>query len=213
MPQQFAKASLNSLANIRSGHPFREKIEYDNAGDVRVLQIRDLRLESAFNAADLPLIKMPKGGATLLASGDVVIPARGEHYQAVSFASSEPTLASSQLLTLRVTSDKVLPGYLCWALNQPVAQHTLRNESRGTNMPLLSRQSLSAVRLTVPPLDTQHKIVELQKLWEKEQQLTQQLLNNRETMLKGMFHQLLFHTANHTSQSAAQDKFEENQND
>lgn len=191
MTQQHPKASLSSLATIRSGHPFREKVEHDGAGDVRVLQIRELRLSPALKAADLPLVKRPKGRTNLLEPDDIVIPARGEHHQAVSFTLPEPTLASSQLLTLRVTSNTVLPSYLCWALNQPGPQHTLHNESRGSNMPLLTRKSLGAVRVTVPPLATQQKIIDLHQLWEQEKQLTQQLLSNRENMLKGMFQQLL----------------------
>ncbi|RLA38801.1 MAG: restriction endonuclease subunit S [Gammaproteobacteria bacterium] len=194
MSQRHPNASLSTLASIRSGFPFRERIKHVNTGDVRVLQIRDLRLNPVLKATNLPLITSPKGRAKFLEPGDIVIPARGEHYHAVNFTLSEPTLASSQLLTLRVTSDTVLPGYLCWALNQPKTQHTLRNESRGTNMPLLTRQSLSMVKVPVPPLATQQKIIDLQQLWEQEQQLTQQLLNNRESMLKGMFKQLLRQT-------------------
>ncbi len=191
MPQQYPKASLSTLATIRSGFPFRERVEHVDAGDVRILQIRDLRLNRVLKAIDLPLVKSPRGRVTVLEPGDIIIPARGEHYRAVSFTLSEPTLASSQLLTLRVTSDTVLPSYLCWALNQPGPQHTLRNESRGTNMPLLTRQGLGAVQVPLPSLGTQQKIIDLQQLWEQEQQLTQQLLNNRETMLKGIFQQLL----------------------
>lgn len=191
MQQQHPKASLGNIASIRSGYPFRERIKHANNGDVRVLQIGDLRSNPVLKAANLPLIKKPNGRSKLLVPGDIVIPARGEHHHAISFNLPEPTLASSQLLILRVTSKTVLPGYLCWALNQPQAQHTLSNESRGTNMPLLTRQSLVAVRVPVPPLDLQKKIIDLQQLWEKEQQLTQKLLNNREYMLKGMFQQLL----------------------
>lgn len=61
-------------------------------------------------------------------------------------------------------------------------------------MPLLSKHSLGALKIPLPRLETQQKIVELQQLWEQEQQLTQQLLNNRETLLKGMFKQLLHQT-------------------
>ena len=213
MPQPHPKASLSSLATIRSGHPFRERVEHFEAGDVRVLQIRDLRLGRVIEATDMPLIKNPRGRSTLLESGDIVIPARGEHYQAVSFTLPEPTLASSQLLILRVTSDTVLPDYLCWALNQPGPQHTLRNESRGSNMPLLTRQSLGAVQVPLPPLATHQKIIDLQQLWEQEQQLTQQLLNNRETLLKGMFQQLLRQAWLTPTSPRAQREQEENKND
>lgn len=204
MSQRHPNASLSTLASICSGFPFRERIKHVNTGDVRVLQIRDLRLNPVLEAANLPLIKSPKGRVNFLEPGDIVIPARGEHYHAVNFTLSEPTLASSQLLTLRVTSDIVLPVYLCWALNQPESQHTLRNESRGTNIALLTRQSLSMVKVPVPPLATQQKIIGLQQLWEQEQQLTQQLLNNRESMLKGMFQQLLRQAETHTIQPAPQ---------
>jgi len=202
MSQRHPNASLSTLASIRSGFPFRERIKHVNTGDVRVLQIRDLRLNPVLKATNLPLITSPKGRAKFLEPGDIVIPARGEHYHAVNFTLSEPTLASSQLLTLRVTSETVLPSYLCWALNQPESQHTLRNESRGTNIALLTRQSLSLVKVPVPPLATQQKIIDLQQLWEHEQQLTQQLLNNRESMLKGMFQQLLRQAETHTNQPA-----------
>ena len=47
------------------------------------------------------------------------------------------------------------------------------------------------LELAIPDLSTQQKILHLNELWEKEQQLTQTLLNNRETMLQGMFQHLL----------------------
>jgi restriction endonuclease S subunit len=184
---------LSSLATIHSGYPFRGRLQNDPTGEVRVLQIRDLRLNDMLNPDDMTKIKAPRSqAARLLEPGDIIIPARGEHYRAISFNLPAPTIASSQLLTLRVTSDEVLSDYLCWALNQAAAQHTLRSESRGSNIPLLSRQSLGAVSIPVPALTTQKKIIELQQLWEQEQQLTKQLLANRETMLKGMFQQLMF---------------------
>ena len=58
-------------------------------------------------------------------------------------------------------------------------------------MPLLTRRSLSTIKIPVPTLTTQRRIVELHELWQREQALTQQLLTNREHMLKGMFQALM----------------------
>lgn len=183
---------LNNLATVRSGYPFRDRLTHDAQGNVRVLQIRDLRSHLTPLAENLLLIKAPESAAARpLQPGDVVIPARGDHYHAVNFNLHEPTIASSQLLMLRATSPEILPQYLCWALNQPEAQHALRNATRGTSMPLLSRESLGEIDIPLPSLATQRKIIELQELWEREQQLTQQLLNNREAMLKGMVQKLM----------------------
>ena len=183
---------LDNLAQIRSGYPFRGSVRHDPAGDIRVLQIRDLRQAETLNAKALSQVMAPDHhSAHLLRPDDIVIPARGDHRKAVSFTLTVPTIPSSHLHTIRVTSSDVLPGYLCWALNQPEPQHAMRNEARGTAMPLLTRRSLGTTKIPVPTLATQRRIIELHELWQREQTLTQQLLTNREHMLCGMIQQLL----------------------
>ncbi len=186
---------LDKLAQIRSGYPFRGSVRHDPTGDIRVLQIRDLRQAETLNAATLSRIRAPDNHTVhLLQPDDIVLPARGDHRKAFSFTLVEPTIpviASSHLHTLHVNSPDVLPGYLCWALNQPEPQHAMRNEARGTAMPLLTRRSLGATKIPVPTLTTQRRIVELHELWQREQALTQQLMKNREHMLTGMFQALM----------------------
>jgi restriction endonuclease S subunit len=58
---------------------------------------------------------------------------------------------------------------------------------------MLRIHTLGALPVPVPPLETQRKIVALQRLWEQEKQLTERLLHNRETMLAGIFQHLLEH--------------------
>jgi len=185
-------ATLDSLARIRSGYPFRGSVRHDPAGDIRVLQIRDLRRSRKLSAEALSRISAPDNHSVhLLQPNDIVMPARGDHRQAAPFTLTEPTIPSSHLHSLRVTRSDVLPAYLCWALNQPEPQHAMRNEARGTAMPLLTRRSLGAIRIPLPTLDTQRRIVALHELWQREQALTQQLLTNREHMLNGMIQQLM----------------------
>lgn len=193
--------TLNNIATIRNGHTFREKILDVADGGVHVLQIRDLRRQhtelnqTELQAESLPRIRWEENtkGSTkgLLSQDSVVLPARGEYYKASVFNGSAKVVASSQLLVLTLKDKNVLPAFLCWTLNQPTAQHYLQNESKGTNISLLSIHSLGLMPIHIPPLATQRKIIALQQLWEHEQQLTRQLLNNRETMLQGMFQQLM----------------------
>ena len=56
---------------------------------------------------------------------------------------------------------------------------------------MLNAKLAKELELAIPDLSTQQKILHLNELWEKEQQLTQTLLNNRETMLQGMFQHIL----------------------
>jgi len=183
---------LDNLAQIRSGYPFRGSVRHDPSGNIRVLQIRDLRQAETLNAEALSQVMAPhKHSVHLLQPNDIVMPARGDHRNAVSFTLTEPTIPSSHLHTIRVTSPDVLPGYLCWALNQSEPQHAMRNQARGTAMPMLTRRSLGSIKIPVPTLTTQRRIVELHELWQRERTLTQQLLTNREHMLSGMIQQLM----------------------
>lgn len=189
--------TLNNIATLKSGHTFREKIIESPSGAVHVLQIKDIRrhhtelLQTELQVDTLPRIQWQGGQSGLLMPGNVVLPMRGEYYKAVLFNGPAQVVASSQLLVISVKTAKVLPAWLCWALNQSTAQHYLENESKGSNMSSLSKHSAGLLPLHIPSLATQHKIIALQQLWEQEQQLTRQLLHNRETLLLGMFQQLM----------------------
>lgn len=183
--------TLQNLARIRTGYPFRGRVEHDPNGETGVVQIRDLRQNPTLEPALITRTSLPGLNNRQLQPGDLLMPARGDHRQAVAFNRPEPTVASSQLFTLRVAADAVMPAFLCWALNRPEAQHALANEARGSAMPALSRDSLATLRVPVPPLYIQQRIVELLELWQQETALMRQLMTNRERMLNGMVQQLL----------------------
>ncbi len=56
---------------------------------------------------------------------------------------------------------------------------------------MLSVSTVNQFEVEIPSLDIQQRIIELNRIWEQEQILTQQLLKNREQMMMGMFKQLL----------------------
>lgn len=193
--------TLQSLADIRTGYTFRGKISPDPLGNARVLQIKDIKGWPVVHAKNLPLIKFEDARAAQpLHVGDIMLPARGEYYQAALFNPAppdgydEPVIATSQLWVIRVKDTKgpsVSPTYLCWYLNQPAMRQRFLSKLTGSNIPMLSKQELGSLPIAVPPIETQLKIVSLQQLWEQEKRLTQHLLENRETILAGIFHRLL----------------------
>lgn len=183
---------LNAIADIRAGHTFRGRIDEDPAGNTPVLQIKDLKDQAMLTADRLPRIKWQGAKAIMsVQPGDIVLPARGEYYLASVLQGDAPVIASSQLFVLHLTSKDITPEYLSWYMNQRVAQNYFLTHRSGTGMPMLNKQSLGALPVAVPSLATQEKIVSVQRCWEQEKQLTEQMLANREEMLKGIFQQLL----------------------
>jgi len=187
---------LNKLVEIRSGHAFRGSISDTPEGDVRVLQIKDIKACATINEEGLPRIRWTNAKApTALKKGVIVMPARGEHYNAATYIkqddSDKPVVATNQLFILRSRSDAVTTEYLCWYLNQASSQHYFKTHASGTSIPMLKKHSLGALQVKLPPLDIQHKIVSIYALWLQEKQLNEKLQNNREQMLHGIFQQLM----------------------
>ena len=191
MPKK--QLNLGELADIRAGHSFRSKIEHDpRRGTVPVLQIRDITGGGALCSDQLPCLQWPTAAVPpYLQAGDIILPARGDHYNAVMAPEGVPVVASSQLFVLTSRSSAALPEYLCWYLNQPRAQNYFLSSRAGTSIPMLNKRALGALPVQLPSLETQHQLLALQQQWQRERQLTQQLLDNRERMLQGVFAKLL----------------------
>ena len=183
---------LGDIAEIGVGHSFRSGIKNDAHGNIRVLQIRDIRDSDHIQPANLSRILWPgESKPPLLKPGDVVMPARGDRYDAALIRDRVPMLASGQIYVLHPANSSVLSEYLCWYLNQPESRNYILKNRAGTGMPSLSRQVLGDLPVPVPALETQRKIIALQLLWQQEQFLTQQLLANRQKMLDSLFNKLL----------------------
>ena len=201
MPDSNKIVKLSSVAEIRQGFTFREKVIEIDAGNAHIVQIKDIRQpEQAWGMQLRPevLPKMDWQGKDQAKIVDdcVLLPCRGEylkaHYLTVEERSKSalPIIASSQFLIL-TPKPTILTEYLCWYLNQTTVQQRLRQGGQGTKMLMLSVASMNDFLIAVPSLDIQRQIVALNRLWEQEQVLTQKLLQNREQMMQGIFQQLL----------------------
>jgi hypothetical protein len=183
---------LRNVAEIGVGHSFRSGIRDDARGEIRVLQIRDIRDSDNIDPANLPRVVWPASGQPpLLKHGDVVMPARGDRYAAALIRDHAPLLASGQLYVLHPKHADLMSEYLCWYLNQPESRSYILKNSAGTGIPILSRSVLGDLPIPVPSLETQRKIVALQQSWQQEQSLTRQLLANRQKMLDSLFAKLV----------------------
>lgn len=188
------RKSLHSLADIRSGHTFRGRIPEDPRGEVRFVQIKDIKGQTQLQSEHLPRTHW-QGAAEppLLSACDILLPARGEYYDAVVVDGAAPVVATSQFWVLTPRSRSIGSDYLAWYLNRPEARSYFLTHRTGTGIPMLSKNALGELPVPVPALEIQRRILALQQLWERERELTEQLLHNRKRMLAGIFQHLLEH--------------------
>jgi len=134
-------------------------------------------------AADSPATRR-----ALLQPGDVLLPAKGGRYPAtLVMAELAGRVASSGFFVLRPKLE-VLPAYLVAYLNQPATQRRLQEMTHAsTTVPVLNKAHFLATPIELPPLPVQQRLADLHQLWLHEQQLTEQLLQQKALLYQQAF--------------------------
>lgn len=187
---------IADIADVRTGYTFRGLREGAAGEPVRAVQIGDLRDVTVVQPGNLSLAQWEgTGEVPALKEGEVLLAAKGNHNRAALFSGPQAdtrVVPSSQFLILTLKrAARVLPAYLCWALNYPPTQKLIAEHRRGTSIASVSKAALLQVPVPVPALGVQEKILRLQHLWDEERAIYAALAQNRETMLTGMFSKLI----------------------
>lgn len=185
--------NLNQIASVQMGYPFRSRLERDNKGNVSVIQMKDITENGRFDSDNLIRINVNHiGERHLIKMGDIVLRSRGQTNKcALINKDTSVTVVTAPLLVIRIPGNSVLPAYLAWYINQTTTQNYLANHARGTSVPMINKQVVEQLPVTVPSVECQQKIVYLNDMVEKEQDLLKQLAMKREQYLSQLLMQLL----------------------
>jgi hypothetical protein len=176
---------LADVARIDSGYHFRGRIENNPEGPVAVIQTKDFTDDLKLIPTGLVRVTPEtKLDPYTVESGDVLFLSRGQRPWAAAVGELPMTcIVPSSFYILRVDSARILSGYLAWFLNQPKTLIALRSIMRGSNIPFISKTDLQELPLPLPSLATQRKLVKLSQLSEREQNLLQELAEQRKTLI------------------------------
>lgn len=175
-----------NICSIGAGYTARGRLQPTNVGGVPVLQLRDLCLDKPVDPARLECVHLDGfQDRHLVQAGDVVFRSRGEHNMAFVLDAGfhEPVVALLPLFILRPKIESILPEYLAWAINQPTAQRYFDSVAQGTNMRMVSRADIDNLDISLPDLDMQRKIVDVDAMAKDEQALMVRLADKRKKLL------------------------------
>lgn len=136
-----------------------------------------------------PVLKLDYGLTKhLLNEGDLLFAAKGLNNFAVVYRKIfGQAVASSSFIVLRIKpkqSRSVSPEFLSWLLSHDRQVKLLHSKQLGTTIPSISIAQLKEITITIPPVDVQRKIVAVQKLYEKEIQINDQLAGLRKKQIQ-----------------------------
>lgn len=175
---------LGQIAEIRTGYPFRARLERDPAGAVAVIQMKDIDDTNRVDSSDLIRVQLP--GSTerhLVQPGDLIFRSRGNSYTAAIIAQDlGRAVVAGPIILIRVTAPHVLPGYVQWFINQP-AQAWLGNQRTGTALQMISKATLEDLAIVIPDIEKQQRILAIAELANREQQLSTELAYQRKRYL------------------------------
>ena len=161
IPEKWKWTSLGAVSKrIHYGYTTSAK----EKGNARLLRITDIQ-NGMVNWASVPycFLENKEIAKFRLAAGDLVI-ARTGGTIGKSFLITEKLdeIAVFASYLIRVIPDKlkVNPGYLLRFLDSPCYWKQLSDNSRGTGQPNVNARALSEIKVPLPPIEEQNRIVE-----------------------------------------------------
>ena len=189
--------TLENIAVLRAGYPFRSSIQHDPDGTVALIQGRDVDANRLCIAPDgdgftrISAQGIRNLGEHVLQPGEVILMSRGPRNYAVPVGGEIPgkAIVPASFHVLRPDEQLVFPPFLAWWLNQDASQQFMRANNSGTTIPMISLDALRALPVQLPPLDVQRRVAELNSLIEQEHNLMNQLSTARRDLLRGWANQ------------------------
>ncbi|QBG48273.1 restriction endonuclease subunit S [Verrucomicrobia bacterium S94] len=189
------KEAIGKLAEIQIGYQFRSKPKADENGSVKLIQIKDILPGRNGIHSDSALRFEPERNPNkqLLQEGDVLFMGKGTAPFACRIMKlTGPTVAGGMFFILRPDTQRILPEYLSWVLNNKQTLEKLKIASgTGVAMPVIRRKELERLTIPLPPLENQQRIGEIQALKELEQNLMKDLTKQQQLLADGICKKLM----------------------
>lgn len=165
---------LDATCLIQTGYTARSRLEQAGGAGALAIQLRDIARDGQIDPEGLGRFTLDDVAERFFVrAGDVIFRSRGDHNTATALDSrfAEPAVAILPLIVLRPKPSMVTAEYLAWVINQPDAQRHFDTMARGTSIRMVPKSSLDELVITLPDIETQRRIVEVDGLADREQHL------------------------------------------
>ena len=182
---------LKEFSTIQIGYQHNKKIDPISDGTYKIIQIKDIDDNHNIIPDSMFRIKPKRKRLVeryLVNKGDVLFLSRGQRKFATAIdIPMENTIAAGHFFILKFDASKILPKYLEWYINQPPAQKFLHSMAkRGTHMPIIGKSEFEQMKVNIPPLQVQAKIVKLSKLLRQEDELVEKIKEKRRQIVQSI---------------------------
>ncbi|MDP4270458.1 MAG: restriction endonuclease subunit S [Bacteroidota bacterium] len=169
------KTTLKHIASIQTGVFAKPTPE----GEVIYLQAKHFDESGQINTELHPDLKADAFAVKhLLRKGDVLFAAKGTKNFAAVYDIEKQAVASTSFFVVKLNDKfrcRILPEFLAWQMNHPVAQTYLKGQAMGSSIVSISKGVLEELEISIPPIQKQQLILNISRLRNKEIELRQQI--------------------------------------
>lgn len=123
-------------------------------------------------------------GRHLLKPHDVLFAAKGPKNFAAVYNGEFPAVASTTFFVIRLAVPEVIPEYLVWQLNSPTTETFLKSQAIGSAMVSIPKSALWNLKIAVPAIEKQRRILEIARLSKAEYDLRLKIAERRMTQIQ-----------------------------
>ncbi len=189
---------LGEISNIRTGLvTARKKAKADSLSKFEYKQIslksfgKGIKLQK--DKSDIFISAQEIKPKYFTKEGDVIVRLRAPASAVYIDKEDEGLLIHSLLVVIRADKDKLDPKYLAYYINSKPAQRILKQDVKGTAIPMLKTKDLEELPIILPSLQEQKKLAGFLELADKEAELLQLLANEKLQFSEAVFLKAINH--------------------
>lgn len=193
------KHLLEEIADVTIGLTLRGKdaSSRDFKEGVHLLRISDISLsgEIQIDSPNLVGVSRESEKKYRILPNDILVANRGSRMTAAIVNAPLNAIAGGQLFAIRIKPEfrvEVHPGFLHWFLNHEQTQLYFLSIARGSYIKTVSVKQIRKMKIEVPSIGTQKKIIGISELVAREQKLSERLSEVRQQY----FNTLMFRKLN-----------------
>lgn len=178
--------TLGKIADVRSGYVFRSSVAHDPNGTVRVVGMKDLRIDVGVAWENVIRIQPnPKFAEYFLQEEDILFTVRGARFYGVCIEKiDKEAIASHHLFHIRVRDKRIVaPAFLSWLMNRAEAQRYYAEHAMGQSVSSglrgLRRPDMENLPISLPPIEKQDEIMRIVDCLRREIVVLEASIQNR----------------------------------
>lgn len=182
------KVLLRDICDIRSGYQgtrdddYGETYQLINLSNLNSMGSIDLNNVKTFLSREVDTQHLLRGGEILLKKSQ-----SSQYVSGVFREGPNNLVPSNHFFILRINKgleDEIIPEYISWYLGEDVARKHFQSLAAGMVTAIIKKTDLGKLKVSIPPINVQKKLVEIQQLALREKQMMERFILLREKQVK-----------------------------